>query len=135
MNEKTNRAEIKGGNGKVAAEDLLTTLGTGNKTYIFVNPGKNILELMMRTYFKDEDQAMAAVMLFEKCEEFNLQQGQDDLMALLAARCSVKGRSTHLALMAETGVLAPGVLVPGTRDVRTLHRKPEKEHEKPVSPA
>ncbi len=129
---KTNKAETTRGDGKVAAEDLLHTFGGGNKTRVFVSPGKDVLELLMRTVFQDEHQAVAAVILYDKCQRYNLKRGMEDLKAFLAARCSIQGRSTALALMAETGVVAPGVLTKGG-DMRTLMRKGRQdEHHKPT---
>jgi hypothetical protein len=99
------------GSDKLAAENLLHTFTPGSRSRVFVNPGKGeVLELLMRTVFRNEQQAVAAVLLYDKCVKYAFQRGQDDLKSLLAARCSVEGRSTALALMAETGVVAPSVL-------------------------
>ena len=135
MEKKTNKAEMISGDGKVAAEDLLHTFGGGSKTRVFVSPGKDVLELLMRTVFQDEHQAVAAVILYDKCQRYGLKRGIEDLKACLAARCSIQGRSTALALMAETGVLAPGVLAKNG-DMRTLMRKGRQrdEHQKPTEP-
>jgi len=123
------------GNGKLAVEGLLHTFGGGSKTRVFVSPGKEVLELLMRTVFHDERQAMNAVMLYDKCLRYNHRRGIEDLKALLAARCSIQGRSTALALMAEIGILSPGVLVKG-EDQRTLKRKVrQRDDDKPVEPA
>lgn len=97
---------------KLAGEGLIHMGGSHHSSEIFVNPGKRAdpLELLMRTVFKNDKQATGAVLLYSKCKKFKFQRGIDDLMALCAARCSVDGRSTALALMAETGAVAPGVL-------------------------
>ena len=102
----------KGPNKALAAADLIHMGGSHRSTEIFVNPGKRTdpLELLMRTVFKNEKQAIAAVLLYSKCAKYGFQRGIDDLMALCAAKCSIDGRSTALALMAETGAVAPGVL-------------------------
>lgn len=123
------------GNGKLAAENLIHNFGGGSKTRIFVSPGKEILELLMRTVFLDERQAMSAVMLYDKCLRYNHRRGIEDLKALLAARCSIQGRSTALALMAEIGILSPGVLAKDG-DLRALKRKGrQRDDDKPVEPA
>lgn len=96
--------------GTVASSDLLHVFPSAGKSRIFVNPGKDVLELLMRTVFKDDREATAAVMLFSKCQKYGFQRGLGDLKAWLAAKCSVQGRSTAMALMAETGVVAPSVL-------------------------
>jgi len=133
-----NQVESQGkeaGNGKLAVEGLLHSFGSGSKTRVFVSPGKEVLELLMRTVFQDERQAMAAVMLYDKCLRYNHRRGIEDLKALLAARCSIQGRSTALALMAETGLIAPGVLAKDG-DPRILKRKMrQKDDDKPVEPA
>lgn len=114
-------------NGRVAAEDLLHTMSPGNRSRIFVSPGKDTLELLMRTVFKDESQAAAAVLLYDKCVKYNFARGLDDLRAYLAAKCSLQGRSTALALMAETGVVAPGVL----SDDKTIKKAWQRNKQKP----
>ena len=134
MEKRTNKAEIPSGDGRLAAEDLLHSFGGGSKTRVFVSPGKDVLELLMRTVFQDEHQAVAAVVLFDKCQRYGLKRGMDDLKAFLAARCSIQGRSTALALMAETGIIAPGVLAKD-HDLRVLRRKGKAEQDgKPAEP-
>lgn len=135
MEQKTNKAEKTSGDGsRLAAEDLLHSFGGGSKTRVFVSPGKDVLELLMRTVFQDEHQAVAAVILFDKCQRYGLKRGMEDLKAFLAAKCSIQGRSTALALMAETGIIAPGVLVKD-HDLRVLKRKGKAEQDgKPVEP-
>jgi len=120
-----NRQNIakESGDGKLAAEDLLHTFGGHSRTRVFVTPGKDVLELLMRTVFDSKEQAVAAVLLYDKCQRFNFVRGLDDLKAYLAAMCSVQGRSTALALMAETGVVAPGILAKDLVDQRALKKK------------
>lgn len=103
---------------QVASSDLLHVFPSAGKSRIFVNPGKDVLELLMRTVFKDDREATAAVMLFSKCQKYNFQRGMDDLKAWLAAKCSVQGRSTAMALMAETGVVAPSVLQASSKQMK-----------------
>lgn len=133
--EKNTETKGKRTDGKVAAEDLLTTYGGGSKTRPFISPGKDVLELLMRTNFRDDDQAVAAVLLYDKCLRYDLELGLEDLKAYLAAKCSVQGRSTLLALMASTGVIAPGMLSKGN-DMRTFTRKERQrdDHQKPAEP-
>lgn len=134
MEKKTNIKDIGSGDGRLAAEDLLHTFGGGSKTRVFVSPGKDVLELLMRTVFQDEHQAVAAVILYDKCQRYKLKRGMEDLKAFLAAKCSIQGRSTNLALMAETGIIAPGVLAKD-HDLRVLKRKGKTEQNgKPAEP-
>ena len=134
MEKRTNKAEIPSGDGRLAAEDLLHSFGGGSKTRVFVSPGKDVLELLMRTVFQDEHQAVAAVVLYDKCQRYGLKRSMEDLKAFLAARCSIQGRSTALALMAETGIIAPGVLAKD-HDLRVLRRKGKAEQDgKPTEP-
>ena len=133
MRNKQNQP-IQTGDGHdiLAVEELLHTFGGGSKTRIFVSPGKDLLELFMRTVFDNREQMVAAIMLYDKCRRFNFQRGMDDLKAFLAAQCSVQGRSTALALMAETGVLAPGILAKDHMDMKTLKRKGAQEKNEAV---
>jgi len=125
----------KAGNGKLATEDLIHTFGGGSKTRVFVSPGKDTLELAMRTVFDDERQLMAAVVLYHKCRRFGIERGIEDLKVLMAMRCSKQGRSTAFALMAETGLIAAGVLAKDG-DQRILKRKVrQRDDDKPVEPA
>ncbi len=134
MQPKTKKTEGVSGDGRLAAEDLLHTMGGGSKTRVFVSPGKDVLELLMRTVFHDEHQAVSAVMLYDKCQHYKLTRGMEDLKALLAAKCSIQGRSTNLALMAECGIIAPGVLAKD-HDLRVLKRKGKGEQDgKPAEP-
>lgn len=135
IGEQTESQGRSRGNGKLAEEGLLHTFGGGSKTRVFVSPGKDTLELAMRTVFDDDRQLMATVMLYNKCIRFNIERGIEDLKVLMAMKCSKQGRSTALALMAETGILAPGVLVKGG-DQHTLKRKGrQRDEDKPVEPA
>jgi len=114
--------------GKLAIEDLLHTMPGHSRSRIFVSPGKDVLELLMRTVFKDSKEANLAVLLYSKCMKYNHHRGLEDLKAWLAAKCSVKGRSTNLALMAETGVVAPSVLRDGAETfVKRRDKKNERE--------
>jgi hypothetical protein len=134
MNIKKPTQPIQTGNGhdRLAAEELLHTFGGGSKTRIFVSPGKDLLELLMRTVFDNREQMVAAIMLYDKCRRFNFQRGMDDLKAFLAAQCSVQGRSTALALMAETGVLATGILAKDHMDMKTLKRKGAQQKDEAI---
>ena len=85
-------------------------LGGHNPAKVFTEPGDDAIELLMRTVFKDEKQATAAILLYSKCKKYGFQRGIDDLRALCAARCSIQGRSSAMALQALTGVVAPGYL-------------------------
>ena len=97
------------GNQRLAAEGLIHAMGQGNKAYTFVKPGDNTLELLMRTVFDTEKQARQVVLLYSKLVKYGFTEGLEDLKALLAAKCSVKGRSRMEALMAEIQVLAPSL--------------------------
>jgi len=135
LGEETKTQGKSSGNGKLAEEGLLNTFGGGSKTRVFVSPGKDILELAMRTVFDDDRQIMAAVMLYNKCHRFGIDRGLEDLKVLMAMKCSKQGRSTALALMAEIGILSPGVLTKGD-DMRTLKRKGrQRDDDKPTEPA
>ena len=99
------------GYGKWIGETLLSpVMGGHNPAKVFTEPGDEALDLFMRTVFKDEKQATAAILLYSKCKKYKFQRGIDDLMALCAAKCSIEGRSTAMALMAQTNVVAPGYL-------------------------
>jgi len=130
--EFPNKKQDKGSsNGKLAVEELLHVMPGHSRSRIFVSPGKDVLELLMRTNFKDDKEANTAVLLFSKCMKYSHTRGLEDLKAWLAAKCSIKGRSTNLALMAETGVVAPSILRDGANTF-TKTRGGKKEEEERV---
>lgn len=134
MNTRKQNQPVQSSDGhdRMAAEDLLHTFGGGSKTRVFVSPGKDVLELFMRTVFDNREQMVAAIMLYDKCRRFNFQRGLDDLKAFLAAQCSVQGRSSALALMAETGVVVPGLFTKEHIDMKTLKKKGAQQKDEAV---
>lgn len=117
------------GHDRLAAHDLIHAMGSGNSAHTFVKPGKDTLELLMRTVFDTERQARQVVLLYSKCVKYQFEEGLADLRALLAAKCSVKGRSRFEALMAEIKVLAPSLYTNTTMSDRQ-YRQWEKQHRK-----
>ncbi len=102
--------EKQNGNNRLAAQDLIhPSMGGGDKAHTFVKPGKDALELLMRTVFITERQAKQFVMLYSKLVKYGFDDGINDLRALMAAKCSVGGRSRIEALMAAIEVLAPSL--------------------------
>jgi len=120
-------------NGRVdefAASSLLQQGPGHSASAMFVKPGKDSLELLMRTVLEDDRQATAVVLLYSKCKKYNFQRGIDDLMAWMAAKCSVKGRSTLLALQAETQILAPSLLNGSGHDqIKKRGRREERDQD------
>ena len=106
-----------------AAAGLLQQGPGHSSSAMFIKPGNDSLELLMRTVFENDQQATAVVLLYSKCKKYKYQRGIDDLMALMAAKCSVKGRSTLLALQAETQILAPSLLGGAGKDQQVSKKK------------
>lgn len=69
------------------------------------HPGKDVLELLMRTTFDTEDEINAAVLYYHKCEEFKDEDGKRLLLSKLAAKPSLAGRSRDQLLQALVGQL------------------------------
>lgn len=78
----------------------------------FTHPGKDPRELLMRTIFKDEREANAAVLYYSKCIEFGLKEETEIFLNWLASRPSIKGISRRELLMGATNIVAPS-LYPG----------------------
>lgn len=70
---------------------------------MFVDPGENIDDLLMRAEFADDEQAMAAVRHAAKCADFHDKVGTDELHHAIAARVSIKGRRVDILLKGVTG--------------------------------
>ncbi len=103
------------GHDRLAAQDLIHAMAGGSdKAHTFVKPGKDALELLMRTVFRNERQARQVVLLYSKLVKYDFQDGIDDLRALMAANCSIGGRSRMEALMAAIEVLAPSLYTGGS---------------------
>jgi len=88
----------------------------------FVEPGKEAVELFMRTVFRNEGEASNAVLYLAQCEEFGIEEGKKMLKNYLASRPSVGGRSRKELTMVGTGILAPGLY--GSRE-----RKQNREYD------
>jgi len=112
-----------------AAASLLQQGPGHSSSAMFIKPGNDSLELLMRTVFQNEEQATSVVLLYSKCKKYGYQRGIDDLMALMASKCSVKGRSTLLALQAETQILAPSLLGGAGKDQQTSPRRGNKRQD------
>jgi len=69
------------------------------------HPGKDVLELLMRTTFDSEDEINAAILYYHKCEEFRDEDGKRLLLSKLAAKPSLGGKSRDQLLQALTGQL------------------------------
>lgn len=78
---------------------------SGNKDYI--EAGKNILDLLMRTDLIDENEATQVGEIISFCEEFGLQKPMRKIYYILAARCSIKMRARLQKLQADTGIISP----------------------------
>ncbi|MDD5095173.1 MAG: hypothetical protein PHV74_12480 [Dehalococcoidia bacterium] len=118
------------GHDRLAAQDLIHAMGSGDKAHTFVKPGKDTLELLMRTVFENERQARQVVLLYSKLVKYGFEDGLADLRALLAAKCSVKGRSRMEALMAEIQVLAPSLYTNTTMNDRQYKAWEKQQHQK-----
>lgn len=77
----------------------------GNKDYI--EAGKGILDLLMRTNLIDDNEATWVGEIISYCEEFSLQKPMRKIYYILAARCSVKMAARLQKLQADTGIISP----------------------------
>jgi len=110
----------KGGNGHGAAtqqgfnhqnvsdlERLWSQSEMPSVTKEFVRPGQSTRDLLMRCRFHDSNEAHAAVIFLQKCEEFGLSEYDEMLGNLLASSVSVGGLSRRELLQAATGIVVP----------------------------
>lgn len=102
-----------GGDGATAPytrfiEGLASEMGFPNAAKLLVEPGKDALELIMRTVLKDENEANDAVMFYHKLKKFDLlSEYLETLLAWLASRVAIKGLARLDFLQANVGILAP----------------------------
>jgi len=75
----------------------------------FVRPGQSTRDLLMRCRFHDSNEAHAAVIFLQKCDEFGLTQYDEMLGNLLASSVSVGGLSRRELLQAATGIVVPSL--------------------------
>lgn len=112
----------KGGNGHGAApqqgfnhqsvsdlERLWSQSEMPSVTKEFVRPGQSTRDLLMRCRFHDSNEAHAAVIFLQKCEEFGLSEYDEMLGNLLASSVSVGGLSRRELLQAATGIVVPSL--------------------------
>lgn len=98
------------------AEDTLIQHGfnSGMSAELFVDPGakpsENPLKLFMRTFIVSRDEAIAIARLYSKAQRFHNQMAIDDLIAFLALKASIDGRSTTYALQAFVNAVSPETL-------------------------
>lgn len=95
----------------LASDRLITTVGGTNYASIFVRPGQNTEDLLMRTFLRDERQAIHYVRFLSKCNKYGFERGKQDLRNLAAAKCSIQGRSTAFALMGIVQAISPEALL------------------------
>lgn len=89
-----------------------TVLGHPNDQNIakeFVRPGKEILELLMRTVLEDINEANWVAEAIEWCEEF-CPKKVALVQRILALRTSIKGRARLELLQYGTGIVAPSLM-------------------------
>lgn len=95
-------ANILGG---ASFEEALQDVNLPSAYKDLVHPGDNIKDLLMRTCFKDEEQADAAIEYYARCVEFEDQEGKDKLLWKLASAVSVDGRARKELIMAMAGLM------------------------------
>jgi len=121
--------EDGGGGAGILNQDFLENmLGNANMPSIakeFVHPGNDTGELLMRSIFKNERQANAAVEYYARCVEFNDQKGQGKLLNWLASRPSINGIARKELAQVLTGKVLPTLY--GKKDGREQNNERKRE--------
>jgi hypothetical protein len=131
-----NRSNGKGAESTGNYFDMLTPQEGHNSLKEFTTTPDSPREILQKSYFPDEDKALACCQLLYHFDEFEMPESCDQLLLdCQAAWCSVGGMSTNKLLMAWTGVIAPQLLklVSGTeqnqkRKVGKLFRKEDDKY-------
>lgn len=89
-------------------EGLMSNVELPNVAKELVHPGKDPLELLMRTVLKDPAEANDAVMFLHKLKKFDLlEEYRELILGWLASRVAIKGVGRLDYLQASIGILAP----------------------------
>lgn len=72
-----------------------------------IEPGKDVVDLFMRTAFKNQSEQRAAVLFLHKVDKYGIKKGKDLLLSYLASAPSIGGERAKMLLMAITGYLDP----------------------------
>lgn len=87
--------------------DVFSTPQFSSAIKELVHPGKDVIELLMRTVLSDVNEARDLALTLQKCKEFRMEKEMDLLLFLLAARTSVGGKARSELLMGLTGTYYP----------------------------
>lgn len=88
-----------------------------------LHPGKDPVELLMRTIIPDEAKANAAVLLLHRIQEFELGKDFENLVLMkLASFSGLKGMARREAVMAATGVISSALY-----DLKNQKQKEDKQ--------
>lgn len=85
---------------------LLQGQQSGHLAKDLIHPGKDVVEMLMRTFLLDVNEARDVALTLAKCDEFEMEEEKRLILYLLAARTSVHGRGRLEYLQGMTGILA-----------------------------
>ncbi len=85
---------------------LLQGQQSGHLAKDLIQPGKEVTEILMRTFLLDVNEARDVALTLAKCDEFGMEDEKQLILYLLAARTSVNGRGRLEYLQGMTGILA-----------------------------
>lgn len=98
-------------NGRVPFGSILQRQEGMNALNHFINPPDDLPTLLMRTDFRDEEQADACSIMLFKADIFKYSESFYNLVRYKqTTACSVGGRSTLLLLMGVCQIIAPSLL-------------------------
>ncbi len=87
-------------------EDLASSQQQDSAIRYLVNPGDSPLELLMRTVFKDAEEANACIVTLHKIIRFDMGEKYKQIVLMkLASNCSIKGMSRLEVVEVLTGLL------------------------------
>lgn len=127
-------AQGKKGRAGLQSEDIdswLTDVDFNTIFKEFVHPGDDVGQLLMRTFFIDEEQASAVACYLSLCDEIDYTRGKKRLLYKLAANCSIKSRRILMLLMAVTRRLEPALLSDNGAKFRQYEREQGRPPEGP----
>lgn len=89
--------------------NFLRPSSTGNAATMFIESGRDILDLLMRTHVIDFNEATDIGEIISYCKKYNLTRPLAKIYYILAVRVSINQSARRQMLQAQTGILSPQI--------------------------
>lgn len=86
-------------------QDLMQSAEFPSVVKELIEPGEDVISLLMRTVFKDANEANASIIWYHKCDKWGIESGKQILLNKLASNVSIAGLSRDEVIQVATGIL------------------------------